>query len=190
MIEPCKRPVIFELIHTADLAGWSGDATDPRWRTFIDGLRRTAVQGRQDPGLAQQRPVAAPASRTGVRLGVALGIGAALLAAAGLYWAQLPRSGSVAPTAATASTPAVPVTQSGVTLAVLPFANLSADPAQDYFSDGLTEEILNQLARIPALRLTGRTSSFSFKGRNEDLRQIGAKLGVAVARGHRSTGAA
>jgi len=66
-----------------------------------------------------------------------------------------------------------------VTLAVLPFANLSADPAQEYFSDGLTEEILNQLARIPALRLTGRTSSFSFKGKNEDLRQIGAKLGVA-----------
>ena len=71
------------------------------------------------------------------------------------------------------------MTQTGVTLAVLPFANLSADPAQEYFSDGLTEEILNQLARIPALRLTGRTSSFSFKGKNEDLRQIGAKLGVA-----------
>jgi TolB-like protein/tetratricopeptide (TPR) repeat protein len=71
------------------------------------------------------------------------------------------------------------VAQTGVTLAVLPFANLSADPAQDYFSDGLTEEILNRLARIPAVRLTGRTSSFSFKGRNEDLRQIGAKLGVA-----------
>jgi TolB-like protein/tetratricopeptide (TPR) repeat protein len=61
---------------------------------------------------------------------------------------------------------------------VLPFANLSADPAQEYFSDGLTEEILNRLAQVPGLRLTGRTSSFSFKGKNEDLRQIGAKLGV------------
>ena len=178
MIEPCKRPVIFELIHTADLTGWSGDATDPRWRTFIDDLRRTAGQARQDPGLAQQGPVAAPASRKGARLRVALGIGAALLAVAGLYWALLPRSGNVTPTAATASAPAAPVAQTGVTLAVLPFANLSADPAQDYFSDGLTEEIMNRLARIPALRLTGRTSSFSFKGRNEDLRQIGAKLGV------------
>jgi TolB-like protein/tetratricopeptide (TPR) repeat protein len=178
-IEPCKRPVIFELIHTADLTGWSGDATDPRWRTFIDDLRCTTGQARQDPGLAQRGPVVAAASRKGARHRVALGIGAALLAAAGLaYWALFPRSGNLTPTAATISTPAVPVAQTGVTLAVLPFANLSADPAQDYFSDGLTEEILNQLARIPALRLTGRTSSFSFKGKNEDLRQIGAKLGV------------
>ncbi len=66
-----------------------------------------------------------------------------------------------------------------VTLAVLPFADLSQAKDQDYFSDGLTEEILNQLAQIPALRLTGRTSSFSFKGKNEDLRVIGEKLGVA-----------
>ncbi|MDQ1309256.1 MAG: hypothetical protein QG601_524 [Pseudomonadota bacterium] len=178
MIEPCKRPVIFELIHTADLAGWSGDATDARWRTLIDDLRSTIGQTRDEPGLAQQGPVATNASRRGVRPGVALGIAAGLLAVAGLvYWAQFPRSGSLTP--ATSATPAVPVTQTGVTLAVLPFANLSADPAQEYFSDGLTEEILNQLARIPALRLTGRTSSFSFKGKNEDLRQIGAKLGVA-----------
>jgi TolB-like protein/tetratricopeptide (TPR) repeat protein len=180
MIEPCKRPVIFELIHTADLAGWSGDATDARWRTLIDDLRSTIGQARDEPGPAQQDPVAAKASRRGVRPGVALGIAAGLLAVAGLvYWTQFPRSGNLTPTPATAATPAVPVTQTGVTLAVLPFANLSADPAQEYFSDGLTEEILNQLARIPALRLTGRTSSFSFKGKNEDLRQIATKLGVA-----------
>ncbi len=49
---------------------------------------------------------------------------------------------------------------------------------QEYFSDGLAEEILNQLAQVPALRLAGRTSSFSFKGKNEDLRDIGEKLGV------------
>jgi TolB-like protein/tetratricopeptide (TPR) repeat protein len=180
MIEPCKRPVIFELIHTADLAGWSGDATDTRWRIFIDGLRRTTGQTREVPRPEPQGPVAATAGRRGVRPGVALGIAAGLLAVAWLaYWTQFPRSGNLTPTAATDSPPAVPVTQTGVTLAVLPFANLSADPAQEYFSDGLTEEILNQLARIPALRLTGRTSSFSFKGKNEDLRQIGAKLGVA-----------
>ncbi len=180
MIEPCKRPVIFELIHTADLASWSGDATDTRWRTLIDDLRSTIDQARDKPRLVPQGSVAATASRRGLRPGVALGIAAGLLALAGLvYWTQFPRSVEPTPTAATASKPAVPVTQTGVTLAVLPFANLSADPAQDYFSDGLTEEILNQLARIPALRLTGRTSSFSFKGKNEDLRQIGAKLGVA-----------
>jgi TolB-like protein len=56
---------------------------------------------------------------------------------------------------------------------------MSAAKDQEYFSDGLTEEILNQLAQIKALRVTGRTSSFSFKGKNEDLRAIGDKLGVA-----------
>ncbi len=84
MIEPCKRPVMFELIHTADLTGWNGDATDPRWRTFIDDLRRTTGQARQDPALAQRGPVAAAASRKGGRSRVALGIVAALLAVAGL----------------------------------------------------------------------------------------------------------
>ena len=48
------------------------------------------------------------------------------------------------------------------------FANISQDPSQDYFSDGLSEEMINQLAQIPGLRVTGRTSSFAFKGKNED----------------------
>ncbi len=63
-------------------------------------------------------------------------------------------------------------------IAVLPFANMSADPENEYFSDGLSEELLNVLAKIPDLKVTGRTSSFAFKGKNEDLRDIGQKLGV------------
>ena len=50
---------------------------------------------------------------------------------------------------------------------------------QEYFSDGLSEELLNLLAKIPELKVIGRTSSFSFKGKNEDLRNIAQKLGVA-----------
>jgi adenylate cyclase len=63
-------------------------------------------------------------------------------------------------------------------VAVLPFVNLSSDPEQEYFSDGLSEEILNQLSQIADLRVTARTSSFSFKGRNEDLRVIAQQLNV------------
>ena len=63
-------------------------------------------------------------------------------------------------------------------LAVLPFADMSPDKDQEYFSDGLTEELLNALVKIPDLKVAGRTSSFSFKGKNEDLRTIGEKLGV------------
>ncbi|GAB4327216.1 MAG: hypothetical protein Kow0074_22420 [Candidatus Zixiibacteriota bacterium] len=63
-------------------------------------------------------------------------------------------------------------------IAVLPFANMSNDPENEYFSDGLSEELLNVLAKNPGLKVTGRTSSFAFKGKNEDLREIGHKLGV------------
>jgi TolB-like protein len=66
-----------------------------------------------------------------------------------------------------------------LSVAVLPFVNMSSDPEQEYFSDGLAEEILNALAKVPQLRVIGRTSSFQFKGRNEDLRIIGEKLGSA-----------
>jgi TolB-like protein len=66
----------------------------------------------------------------------------------------------------------------GVSLAVLPFVDMSPEHNQEYFSDGLSEELLNQLAQISELRVAGRTSSFSFKGKNEDLRVIGEKLGV------------
>jgi TolB-like protein len=63
-------------------------------------------------------------------------------------------------------------------IAVLPFVNMSDDPGNEYFSDGMSEEILNLLARIRGLKVIGRTSSFSFKGQNEDLRVIGQTLGV------------
>ncbi len=65
-------------------------------------------------------------------------------------------------------------------LAVMPFASLSRDPDDEFFADGVTEEILNALSQIPGLQVAGRSSSFSFKGRNEDLRTIGAKLNVAT----------
>lgn len=63
-------------------------------------------------------------------------------------------------------------------IAVLPFVNLSEDPANEYFSDGITEEILNVLAQINRFKVVGRTSSFAFKDRNKDLRKIGRALNV------------
>ncbi|MCC7267444.1 MAG: tetratricopeptide repeat protein, partial [Caulobacteraceae bacterium] len=64
-------------------------------------------------------------------------------------------------------------------VAVLPFANFSANPEAEYFADGLTEEVINGLAQIPDLKVAGRTSVFYFKDKNEDLREIGRKLGVS-----------
>ena len=70
------------------------------------------------------------------------------------------------------------VVTTGQSIAVLPFVNISSDKEQEYFSDGLTEEILNSLASVKELKVAGRTSSFAFKGENQDLRKIGELLGV------------
>ncbi len=65
------------------------------------------------------------------------------------------------------------------TIAVMPFLNMSGDAKQDYFSDGMTEELLNALANVPNLQVTARTSVFSLKGQKLDVREIGRMLGVA-----------
>ncbi|HKE92006.1 MAG TPA: protein kinase [Gemmatimonadales bacterium] len=75
---------------------------------------------------------------------------------------------------AAASRPAAPEKS----IAVLPFASMSTDPENEFFADGITEEILNALSQIAELRVAGRSSSFSFKGKNQDLRQIGEALNV------------
>jgi adenylate cyclase len=78
---------------------------------------------------------------------------------------------SVAPTATN-------VQQSQQTIAVLPFVNMSDDSEQEYFSDGLSEELLNLLAQIPELRVTSRTSAFSFKGKGATIAEVGRALDV------------
>jgi adenylate cyclase len=64
-------------------------------------------------------------------------------------------------------------------IAVLPFINMSDDPGNEYFSDGISEEILNLLVKVPEMRVTSRSSSFSFKGQNVDIPAMAAKLNVA-----------
>jgi TolB-like protein/Tfp pilus assembly protein PilF len=73
------------------------------------------------------------------------------------------------------SVPARPLASA---IAVLPFANLSDDPGNEYFCDGLSEELINGLTKVPELRVVAHSSSFSFKGRDTDVREIGRQLGV------------
>ncbi|MEJ2514783.1 MAG: tetratricopeptide repeat protein, partial [Gammaproteobacteria bacterium] len=82
---------------------------------------------------------------------------------------------------ADAAGPVVPEADSPAeaSIAVLPFVDMSPNRDNEYFSDGLTEELLNALARIRALKVAGRTSSFAYKGKDQDLRVIGEELGVA-----------
>src|SRR5262249_22492238 len=70
------------------------------------------------------------------------------------------------------------ITSKKPSIAVLPFANMSRDPDDEYFSDGLAEEILNLLAQIPGLTVIARTSSFAFRGKEQDITTIAAALRV------------
>lgn len=81
-------------------------------------------------------------------------------------------------TVVTGDTDAIVTAASRNTIAVLPFVNMSSDVEQEYFSDGITEEILNRLAGIRELQVAARTSVFSFKGQNQDIRKIAEQLGV------------
>ena len=81
---------------------------------------------------------------------------------------------------APAGEPLKPDGQPAGSVAVLPFSSLSADKDNEYFSDGLADEIITALAGIPGLRVTARTSSFAFRGENRDVREIGSRLGVEM----------
>lgn len=70
--------------------------------------------------------------------------------------------------------------QGFTSIGVLPFVNMSGDPTQDYFSDGISEELLNALAKLKNLQVAARTSSFAFKGRDQAIKDIGAELNVAT----------
>ncbi len=124
------------------------------------GIARTAPAAPPDDA----SPRAAHRARLALLL-VGLGI---LAAAPGLGWYFLGRTRARAP----GSSPPP-------SIAVLPFSDLSPQKDQEYFSDGLAEEILNALAQLDGLHVAGRTSSFSFKGKAEDIATIGSKLHVS-----------
>ena len=135
---------------TAGLA-WAFDLTRK-------GIERT--------GPAEGATPTTEARWAGARPAVALVLVGALIGA-GVAWLALRQA---AP-AALALPPSI---------AVLPFADMSPGKDQEYFADGMAEEILNALAQVEGLHVCGRTSSFSFKGKSEDLRIIGQKLGVST----------
>jgi serine/threonine protein kinase/Flp pilus assembly protein TadD len=94
-------------------------------------------------------------------------------------FAQALASGNVSTPTDTQTIPQ-PTVSAAKSVAVLPFANMSADPENEYFTDGMAEEIINALTKIQSLRVASRTSSFAFKGKNEDIGEIGKKLKVST----------
>jgi TolB-like protein/cytochrome c-type biogenesis protein CcmH/NrfG len=140
-------------------------------RSDLKRLKRDA-----QPGSSREAGSAAPLVETSRKtralwkILLPVGVLAAVLAVVAILWLGRGRRGSTG-TAAQTGTPSI---------AVLPFVNMSSDKEQEYFSDGLAEELLNHLAKIPGLRVVARTSSFQFKGKTEDLRAVGEKLNVGT----------
>jgi TolB-like protein/DNA-binding winged helix-turn-helix (wHTH) protein len=153
------------LLHTVYGIGYRFDVPAPM--RDADGMAPTEVVASTTNTAARSGSTRGPAPWL-----VALSL-LALLAIAAAVW--LPNNAIIRD----ASVPAPAAAPARPSLAVLPFADLSQARDQDYLADGLAEEIRNQLAQAPALRVVGRTSSSAFKGRNEDLRAIGRALGVA-----------
>ena len=139
-----------------------------------EGLQRTADVPTDAPATSRYR------RRLDVAIVVVLAVAAALFAFGRYAWNWQ----TAATQSATTGTPAQPsaraVAAARRAVAVLPFVNLSNDPEQEYFSDGIAEDVMSALARIKALKVAARTSAFSFKGKHVDLKAVGQALNVGT----------
>src|SRR6185295_16029225 len=136
----------------------------------------TPPQTKQLPGKSSQG-----SKKPSARVLLAAGIVALLVAIALGSWYFLSEDRSI--TLATGEQPSVGTNASApeiarLSLVVLPFTNLSNDPSQDYFADGITENLTTDLSRIPSSFVIARNTAFTFKGKNIDVKQIGKELGV------------
>ena len=175
-----------ESFHRVQWTRLPGRETPPE---FVAGIKR--LLSPDSPATATLRAGAAagasPFPATAARpLRHALLVAVSVLALAALAYLLInkPWTSNPAPPVATSNATSSPgaaptaFTPPPHSIAVLPFVNMSGDKDQEYFSDGLTEEILNSLARIGELQVSARTSSFSFKGKDADLATIAHKLNV------------
>ncbi|HTY93959.1 MAG TPA: TIR domain-containing protein [Steroidobacteraceae bacterium] len=184
MIEACQRPIMFELTHTAELSHWRGDIRDPAWRTFVadvrrlveDGVAREAASGRAGDPLPAAARTPWYRGRNALICLVVLAVLLTVTAFVAMLRSPTSPTHSVAGGAAASGAGSAQVSREAV--AVLPFANLTGDPGKDYLGEGMAEEVINLLTKVPGLQVPARTSSFAYKDRNIDIRQIARDLNV------------
>ncbi len=168
--------LVYDQVHLKVAARYLGAGTR-HVKNIAEPVRTFEVQPAAPPGfggrivgamahLASRRVVRAIAA--GVALGIALGLG--------LFWRDIPLPATGRTLGAILQPQ--PVDAPPNSLAVLPFANMTGDPANDYLGDGLADELLHRLSRVPGLSVAARRSAFVFKGKDVDVRKIAEALGV------------
>jgi TolB-like protein/DNA-binding SARP family transcriptional activator len=142
---------------------------------------RAASDWKLPPAIAQLIDAPGTPTRPAFRLRMPLAVlaGVAIVAAAVISYRPFAFVGTTTDKAVVTEHAPSPPQASTISIAVLPFANMSGDATQEFFSDGMTEEITAALAKVPNLRVVARTSSFQFKGQNQDLRVVGQALGTS-----------
>jgi TolB-like protein len=155
-LDGTQPPLGFRQYHSVDLSNWQGGVLEPAMQSLIRGIATVR-------GIAPAPATVAAVSRPSRRNLLLAGGGVAVATIAGWIVAFKPFGGGTVANS----------------VAVLPFTNLSGDPAQAYFSDGLSEEVRSALARNQRLKVAAPTSSNKFRTREEDAKSIAAKLGVA-----------
>lgn len=170
-----RRPIIALRIDSAPLTpAFEYFLSESQWIEVQslgrDGALAKLAEALRRPGAAPRAIPAGAAQPSRSRLALGLGLlGALVLIGVGAFLYQRTK------------VPSAPVAAADLhSIAVLPFADMSQAHDQDYFADGMAEEILDLLAKLPSLKVIARSSSFQFKGKSEDARVIGERLGVAT----------
>jgi len=177
-IDAVRPPLGFGQKQVLKLVGWRGAKRDPRLGDVI-----RAVRAMIDQEVAPSPTIATPSKKFLPRKWRLTGlVAAALVIAAAVVGLTMTKIGGAACDRGGLTClfgALAPHHAADNSIAVLPFTNLSGDAGQDYFSDGLSEELISALARLNSLQVVARTSSFKFKGSKEDSSTIGSKLGVS-----------
>ncbi len=174
-LDEVEPPLGFGQDQVLRLVNWRGARNDDHFRDVVSAAKAVAAATPRPAPLARARRVR---RQRPPALAVAIGGGLALALVSGLVWTRAPARLCDAAGLRCPSLLGQTVAAAPNSIAVLPLANLSGDPAQEYFSDGLSEEIISTLSRLGGLQVVGRTSSFRFKGAKDTSAEIGRKLGV------------
>ena len=176
LIEPCTVPLAFMLKQAIDLSHWRGSPKDPAWCKLIEWLDTQGPATEPSPG---SHPTAAVGHITARKLGYWI-IGVLVVAVGLLLTNQFVLRRDANSVAADAQTMTAALAKlPSKSVAVLPLVNESGDPKQQYFSDGLSEELISDLTQIDGLKVIGKYSSFKFRDSTDSPGQIGLALGAA-----------